>query len=133
VCRCGVEMLLRATPQVLSMRPCTVKWDEEKSKHAGLAQENGFAHAQVLTLLRLVKGEANLLEKSVINMIWLLLVPGFHWPNVLKSECNEYDLTAPPCFWLAKHNDWSRWSSISSSYLFAVLVSVLWVGLRKSK
>jgi hypothetical protein len=36
---------LRATPQVLSMPPCTVKSDEEKSKHAGLAQENGFVHA----------------------------------------------------------------------------------------
>jgi hypothetical protein len=62
----------------------------------------------------------HLLEKSVINRTWLLL-PGFHW---LKSVMNII-LTAPPCFWLAKHNDWSRWSSITSSHLFAVLVSVL--------
>jgi hypothetical protein len=71
----------------------------------------------------------DLLEKSVINRTWLLL-PGFHW---LKSVMNII-LTAPPCFWLAKHNDWSRWSSITSSHLFAVLVSVLLGGgLRKSK
>jgi hypothetical protein len=25
-----------------------------------------------------------------------------------------YDLIATPCFWLANHNDWSRWSAISS-------------------
>jgi hypothetical protein len=58
-----VEMLYEQPPQVLSMRPCIVKSDEEKSKHARLAQENGFiAHAQVLSLcwLRLVKAEANL-------------------------------------------------------------------------
>jgi len=53
-CRCGGG----EPPQLLSMRACIVKSDEEKSKHAGLAQENGFiAHAQVLSLcwLRLVK------------------------------------------------------------------------------
>ncbi len=27
---------------------------------------------------------------------------------------NEYDLTAVPCFWLANHNDWSRWFALSS-------------------
>ncbi len=31
-----------------------------------------------------------------------------------REECNEYDLTAAPCFWLANHNDWSRWFAISS-------------------
>jgi len=30
-----------------------------------------------------------------------------------REECNKYDLTAPPCFRLAKHNDWSRWFAIS--------------------
>ncbi len=34
--------LLRACPAVLSLWYCTVKLDEEKSKHAGLAQEIGF-------------------------------------------------------------------------------------------
>jgi hypothetical protein len=34
--------LLRACPAVLSPWYCTVKLDEEKSKHAGLAQEIGF-------------------------------------------------------------------------------------------
>jgi hypothetical protein len=34
---------------------------------------------------------------------------------------------------MANHNDSSRWFAISSSHLFAVLVSVLWVRLHKSK
>jgi hypothetical protein len=34
---------VRATPsQVLSIRPCKLKFNEEKSKHAGLKQQNGF-------------------------------------------------------------------------------------------
>jgi len=28
-----------------------------------------------------------------------------------RKECNKYDLTAAQCFWLAHHNDSSRWSS----------------------
>jgi hypothetical protein len=50
---------------------------------------------------------------------------------------NYDDLTAAQCFWLAHHhNDWSRWFAIStppSPVCFAVPVSVLWVGLQKSK
>jgi len=48
------------------------------------------------------------------------------------KECNRYDLTADPCFRLANQNDWSIWFAISSSHLFAFLVSVLWI-LKKSK
>jgi hypothetical protein len=48
-----------------------------------------------------------------------------------REECNKYDLTADPCFWLENHNDWSKWFAISSSHQFTVLVSVLWVGLQK--
>jgi hypothetical protein len=49
------------------------------------------------------------------------------------KECNKYDLTTTQCFWLAHHNDWSRWFAISSPPLiFAVPVSVFWVvGLQK--
>jgi hypothetical protein len=32
-----------------------------------------------------------------------------------REECNKYDPTAAQCFWLAHHNDWSRWFTISSS------------------
>jgi hypothetical protein len=39
--RQGGFIFLRASPAVLSMWSSTVKLDEEKSKHAGLAQENG--------------------------------------------------------------------------------------------
>ncbi len=34
-------MLVRASPALLSMWPCTMNLDEEKSKHARLAQQNG--------------------------------------------------------------------------------------------
>ncbi len=46
----------RASPEVLSMGVCTLKLDEEKSKHCGLPQENGFG----LEYLRLVNGTAKL-------------------------------------------------------------------------
>ncbi len=49
---------IRASSSVLSMWPCTLKSDEQKSKYAGLAQENSFALANVLSLLRLLKGAA---------------------------------------------------------------------------
>jgi hypothetical protein len=37
---------------------CTVKFDEEKSKFAGLGQENGFGSACLHGLWWLVKGSA---------------------------------------------------------------------------
>ncbi len=50
-----------------------------------------------------------------------------------KKECYKLDPTAAQYFWLVDHNDWSRWFAISSSYLFAVPVTVLLVGLPKKK
>jgi hypothetical protein len=51
-----------------------------------------------------------------------------------REECNKYDLTAAPSFWLANHDDWSRWFAISSLLpVFAVPVLLLWVGLGKKK
>lgn len=44
------QTLITASPTVLSMRPCTVKLYEEKSKYARLAQENSFgaaSHAKI--------------------------------------------------------------------------------------
>ncbi len=32
-----VNMTLRSSPMVQSMWPCKLRWDDEKSKHAGLA------------------------------------------------------------------------------------------------
>jgi hypothetical protein len=43
------------------MWPSKRKFDEEKSKYAGLAQQNGFGPAFFHTMLRLVKGTAELL------------------------------------------------------------------------
>jgi hypothetical protein len=50
----------QATPGVLSMwPPCKLKLDEGNlSKHAGLAQQNGFGPAFLHSLLKLVKGTA---------------------------------------------------------------------------
>ncbi len=38
-------MMLRASPPVLGMWPCKLKLDEEKSRHADLAQQNDFEPA----------------------------------------------------------------------------------------
>jgi hypothetical protein len=40
--------------------PCKLKLDEEKSKHAGLAQQNGLGPAFWHSLLRLEKSTAKL-------------------------------------------------------------------------
>jgi hypothetical protein len=48
--------------------------DEETSKHASLAQQNGFGPEFSHNLLMLVKGIAK--------------------PNTCQRECNKYDLTA---------------------------------------
>jgi hypothetical protein len=52
-----------------------------------------------------VKGKRKILtpsrEKSVINWTWL-------------TELNWTELLAAPCFWLANHNDWSKWFVISN-------------------
>jgi hypothetical protein len=53
-----------------------------------------------------------------------------------REECNNYDLDCCCSVFLIDpyHNDWSRWFAISSPpNLVAVPVSVLWVGLQKSK
>jgi len=44
----------------LRMCPSKRKLDEEKLKHAGLAQQNGFGPAFFQRMLRLVKGTAEL-------------------------------------------------------------------------
>ncbi len=50
-----------------------------------------------------------------------------------REECNKYDLTTIPYFWLANHNDCSRWVAISSSQLLAQFqFFFLWAGLWKS-
>jgi len=84
----------RASPVVLAMWSCTVKFDEEKPKNACLAQENGFGSAKLHSFPWLVKGEAALCT--------------------CRKECNKYDLIATECFWLAHHNDSPRWFAISS-------------------
>jgi hypothetical protein len=52
--------------------------DEEKSTHAGLAQQNSFGPEFLHSLLRLQKSTAK--------------------PKTCREECNEYDLTAVPHF-----------------------------------
>jgi hypothetical protein len=48
----GDALRNKASPLVLSLSlHIKIKLDEEKSKYAGLARENGFAPANLLTLL----------------------------------------------------------------------------------
>jgi hypothetical protein len=45
--------------------------------------------------------------------------------------CNQYDPTPTPCFWLAHHDDIGPGGLLLVVlHLFAVPVSVLWVGLQ---
>jgi len=99
----GLFQLLRASRAVLSMWCCKVKWDEEKSKYAGLAQENGFAQHTC----------------TVCSGLW-----------TCRKEYNKLDLTAAHCFWLAHHNDSSRLFAIVVLHLYAVPVSVLRKGCK---
>jgi hypothetical protein len=80
----------------------------------GLVQETGYSPAYLVSLLRLVNGPA----KDICAYA--------------REECNKYDLTAHLCFLLANHNDWSRWFAISSSHLFAVPVSILFMRCNKN-
>ncbi len=89
-----LETPLRASPAVISMWSCTVKMDEENPTCTGLTQEIGFGSAQFRPLPCLVRGAAALCT--------------------CRKECNKYDLTAPQCFWLAHHNDWSMWFAINN-------------------
>jgi hypothetical protein len=59
-----------------------LKSNKEKVKYDGLDQENGFAPAHLVCLLTRRSKAVHLLEKSVINMICLLL-PVFDWPNIM--------------------------------------------------
>ncbi len=57
---------------------CTVQFDEDKSKYASLAQENGFGSVQLESLLWIVNGTNTLCT--------------------CRKECTKYDLTAAKCF-----------------------------------
>jgi len=93
---------IQATPPVLTMWPRKLKLNEEKSKLAGLAQHF------LQRLLRLAKGASqayHLPEKSVLNVIWLLVSVSY-WP------LRDSSLLVVP-------------------HLFAVPVFILWVELEK--
>jgi hypothetical protein len=76
--RFNIQGGLGAAPAVPSMRLWKFKLDEEKSKHASSLSSglNKFWPCIFQSMFRLVWGQAkpdDLPEKSVINMIWLLL------------------------------------------------------------
>jgi len=66
-------------------------------------------------------------------MACLEIVQGMKQKTFYHHRIKECNMITDQHFWLAYHNDWSRWFDISSAPLFAVAVSVLWVGLQKSK
>jgi hypothetical protein len=72
-----------------------------------LSQENGFSPARLALALFAETGKKRSSKACA----------------PAKEESNKYDLTAVPYFGLDNHNDWSRWFAISSSHLFALLVS----------
>ncbi len=115
--RCCLFCLTRltASPPVLGMWLQTVKFIVKKSKCASLHHEIDFStpNSHSRTLVSVVNGATQLCTS--------------------KKECNELDLTAAEYFWLVDHNDWSRWFAISSSHIYAVLCTVLLVGLPKEK
>jgi hypothetical protein len=106
-------MQLRASPLVLGMWLQRVKSVVTRSKCASSAQEIVFSAPNLCSLASLVKGATQLCTS--------------------KKECNKLDLTAAQYFWLVDRNDWSRWLAISSSHVYAVPVTVLLVGLQKTK
>jgi hypothetical protein len=59
------------------MRPFKLKFDEEKSKHASVPQQNGFGPAFSHSLRRLVKGTAK-----------------FH-TSAAREDSKKYDLPLP--------------------------------------
>jgi hypothetical protein len=68
--------LFRATPPVLSIVLCKLKLDEEKSKHARLAQQQWFWPS---------------IFAQFLKVAW-------QSPLLAKEECNKYVLTTVPCF-----------------------------------
>jgi hypothetical protein len=66
-----------------------LKSDEKKSKHAGLAQENGFCSCKYSQFAEAGEWHSKSCEPA-------------------REECNKYDLTTVPYFLLANHKDWSR-------------------------
>jgi len=63
---------------VLSTSAYKLKLDEEKEKHARLAQQDGFGPACFPILLRLLKRTETL--------------------TPAREQCNNYDLIIAPCF-----------------------------------
>ncbi len=103
--------VLRASPPVLSVWLQTVKLIVKKWKCASLAREIGFSALNLRCMPCLIKGATQMCTS--------------------EKECNKLDLTAAQYFWLVDHNDCSRWFAISSSHLYAIPVTVLFVGLPK--
>jgi hypothetical protein len=81
-----IIIIIRASPAavVLSIMPppSTLKLDEEKSKHMGLGEQNGFGPAFLYNLVRLVNGTSSKTSnttcqrRSLMNVI-LPFVPYF--------------------------------------------------------
>ncbi len=90
---------------------CTLKLDEEKSKHTGLTQQKTFGPAFLHCCLRQVKGTAEC--------------------TCEREESHKYDLIATPCFDRPIIMIGLGDLLLLVSHLFAVPLLVLWVGLQK--
>jgi hypothetical protein len=103
------QSFLRGTPVVLNDQ-CNLKLDKQKSKNTPV-----WLNKMVLA--------AHNLRSQVTRQS---LTP-------VREECNKYDLTTVPCFSFAIIMIGSGGLLLEISYLFAVPILVLWVGLEKKK
>jgi len=84
---------LRASPPVLSMWPRTLKLAEDESTYLWLRK--------MVFLLR------------ICSVCWGWWKPQQSCAPV-REECNKYNWLLIPGFWLANHNEWSRWFAVST-------------------
>jgi hypothetical protein len=108
---------------VLSIWVCKLKFDEEKSEHAGLAQQNRFGPIILHGLWRLVKDTAKLntvLEKRLNDIL------------IQDEECSKYDLIAPAWHvvdwkYIQVTRVWRHSFVVSISFLISVVFSIYYL------
>jgi hypothetical protein len=108
----NLNLVIRSSLVVRSMSPSMLKLDEEQPNICWFSSGKWFC-------------------SCMFCRIWL----GWHKRKQscarAGEKCNKYDLTATPCFWLADHDDWSKWfgtpppvCSVSFSFMCRVAKKV---------
>ncbi len=79
---------LRTSPALLSMWPCTFKLDEQKSRHTGLAQQNGFCPALFNTQFSGWLKSPN--RESSCCALQFHILSSFFWSTILTGPGSPY-------------------------------------------